>query len=644
MICKNIIFTALFLITCVFANAQNKADSVFTAIQSINSIEQKIDYLNRHIRSNTNQRAAQMRPYIDMADELLNYLPYFYKGENDLLINKIRFYSYIGKSDSAFLMHKKIVPQKLTKEQEAWFLFSEADILVHNGEQEKGMKSLLSALKILDESVKNPSLKAMTLNDIGNVYFMQIDYQNALKYYKLAIEIRKNIAEYKALASTYNNLGSVFKNMEKTDSARFYYLKSYEIRSKIADSMGISGVYNNLGVLAEKELNFNLAAEYFNKAFELGISYGDSLSALPMLINVGNAQWRAKDYSKAEKTLETAVDLAKRSNSSFLESKAYQVLARLFNEKGEHKKAYELILYAISVSLKHSNSETLRITKELESKYENEKNSKTILIQQNQLNEEKIKLLAKEKEQKILILTITAVSILVLVIMYLYRRQRAISKKLKIQTNLLDKSNREIELLLREIHHRVKNNLQIISSLLNIQAKSINHPDAVLTLKESQSRIHSIALVHDKLYMNDSLDKIDVPNYLGELCKDIITSFESETKIKLHAEFTDLDINVNLAMQLGIIINEILTNSLKYAFMNSGSPQIDILLKKHDDDKFELSIKDNGNGMNQNMNKKSFGIYLIESMTEKINGTLTLKSDQNGTSYQIIFSNKGQEN
>jgi two-component sensor histidine kinase len=144
--------------------------------------------------------------------------------------------------------------------------------------------------------------------------------------------------------------------------------------------------------------------------------------------------------------------------------------------------------------------------------------------------------------------------------------------------------------------------------------------------------------------MNDSLDKIDVPNYLGELCKDIITSFESETKIKLHAEFTDLDINVNLAMQLGIIINEILTNSLKYAFMNSGSPQIDILLKKHDDDKFELSIKDNGNGMNQNMNKKSFGIYLIESMTEKINGTLTLKSDQNGTSYQIIFSNKGQEN
>lgn len=635
---KGIFCLIIFLNTICFAQAQSMADSVIAKLELLESKEKKIDYLNHYVRTNTGQKAAQMRPYLKETEELLGIFSFYQIGITDLLINKIRFYSYIGKSDSAFLIHKSAENSKMTMEQKAWFYFSEADLFVHNGEQEKGMKSLLSAMKLLEGPVRNESLKAMTLNDIGVVYFMQKDFNNALKYYNQAVELRKKNAEYRALASTYNNIGSVFKNIEKTDSARFYYLKSYEIRTKIADSMGISGVYNNLGVLAEKEKKFELAAEFYNKAFFLGISYGDSLSALPMLINVGNAYWRAKDFQNAEKTLETAIKIAKSSNSSFLESKANMVLAKLFSEKGDHKKAFDLLVAANTLNLKHSNSETLKITKELEAKYENEKNAKMIQAQKAELNEEKLKLAAKEKQQKLLFTALAVFTLLSLIILYLFIRQKQISKKLGIQTKLLDKSNREIELLLREIHHRVKNNLQIVSSLLNIQARSIDLPEAVTALKESQSRIHSIALIHDKLYLNDRLDHIDVPNYLTELSKEIVNSFDSKGRINLIFEFVEIDLNVNMAMQLGIMLNEILTNSLKYAFDETKSPEISILLKQIETDKFELQVKDNGRGIVENVQKKTFGISLIESIAGKINGLLKISSDKSGTSYSIIFS------
>ncbi len=201
-------------------------------------------------------------------------------------------------------------------------------------------------------------------------------------------------------------------------------------------------------------------------------------------------------------------------------------------------------------------------------------------------------------------------------------------------------SLKEKELLLREIHHRVKNNLQVISSLLNLQSRYIKSKQALEMLKESQNRIKSMALVHEQLYQSRDLARIDFAEYIRRLAAHLFESYRVNPKaIILKINIDDVFLGIDKAIPCGLVINELVSNSLKHAFPADKKGEIRIDLTSDDDKKFTLIVSDNGIGFPKNLdfrNTESLGLQLVCTLADQLGGTLEFDGS-GGTEFEIVF-------
>jgi two-component sensor histidine kinase len=206
----------------------------------------------------------------------------------------------------------------------------------------------------------------------------------------------------------------------------------------------------------------------------------------------------------------------------------------------------------------------------------------------------------------------------------------------------IHKTLQERELQLKEIHHRVKNNLQTILSLLRVEAKEgTKANDINYFVEKSQTRILSISLLHQNLYENKNLKNIDYKVYLNEMCKNLDSILNvSNKKIRFTISADFIFFNIETAGTLGLIINELITNSYKHAFKNEIEGKIKITVVKNFEKEYTVTYSDNGIGIpadNTNI-KKSLGIELIELWTQQLNGKLIRKNTIKGLAYQIVIN------
>jgi len=205
----------------------------------------------------------------------------------------------------------------------------------------------------------------------------------------------------------------------------------------------------------------------------------------------------------------------------------------------------------------------------------------------------------------------------------------------------LKSSLSEKEILLKEIHHRVKNNLQVIISLLNLQAGYIHDEETLRAMQEGQNRVRSMALVHEKFYQLDGISEIDFAEYIEKLCQYIFQTYpETARKVSLDVESDQIALDLDTAMPCGLLINEIVSNSLKYAFPNGQEGHILIKLKALPENKIQITVKDNGVGIadeHQLGNPSTLGLQLISALTSQLNGEVEMFSD-NGTTFNITFT------
>ena len=218
------------------------------------------------------------------------------------------------------------------------------------------------------------------------------------------------------------------------------------------------------------------------------------------------------------------------------------------------------------------------------------------------------------------------------------KRQR---DELEKVNELLEASLKEKEVLLREIHHRVKNNMQVIISLLKLQASIANDERVADALKESQSRVYAMASVHEILYGSDSLIYIEIKSYISKLTKTIFQSYgASMERIDLKVEIEDIKLGIEQAIPLGLLINELVSNSLKYAFPGNRAGQIIIKLQAVDQGEIECIVCDNGEGIQEKLDWRStdtLGFKLISILAEnQLDGVVNLDRD-NGTHFNIRF-------
>ncbi|MEX0274942.1 MAG: sensor histidine kinase [Flavobacteriaceae bacterium] len=203
------------------------------------------------------------------------------------------------------------------------------------------------------------------------------------------------------------------------------------------------------------------------------------------------------------------------------------------------------------------------------------------------------------------------------------------------------------ETMLKEVHHRVKNNLQTVSSLLNLQSRNIEEERIKNILKSSQNRVISMSMVHEMLYMRKDISKIEFRNYVKELTEYLVRSFKgAKNNILLHIDVPDITLNVDTAIPLGLLINEIVTNALKYGIKGDEQGQIHIELKKVAKDSFMLNIGDDGIGCPLDKDPKttkSLGLKLIHNLARQLRGSVVRDTDKKGTHYLIEFREISQE-
>jgi len=229
--------------------------------------------------------------------------------------------------------------------------------------------------------------------------------------------------------------------------------------------------------------------------------------------------------------------------------------------------------------------------------------------------------LAKEKKTRRIMLAGSAILLLAGgIIFYQYRRQKAKSR-------IIQKQSDNLQVLMKEIHHRVKNNLQVISSLLDLQSLTIADSQASEAVKEGKNRVQSMALIHQNLYSEDNIKGIKAKAYISNLLQSLCDSYNiNNDKVKLNTEIDDLNLDVDTMIPLGLVMNELVSNSLKYAFKDGRNGELNIILRE-EPQHLLLRVSDNGTGYPEGVNakdSKSFGMKMIRAFAQKLKAKLDI--------------------
>lgn len=319
--------------------------------------------------------------------------------------------------------------------------------------------------------------------------------------------------------------------------------------------------------------------------------------------------------------------------------------------KGNFKDAYviSLQLKQLTDSLVKNEAQQKELRSQLSydslKQAENKKNySKNLLQKQNEL----------DSSRKILYLTIAGLALTLLAAFAFFRNYKASKKANRIiekqkqeteeKKRIIENSLIEKETLLKEIHHRVKNNLQIVSSLLNLQANRTTDDNLKKIMTEAKSRINSMALIHQKIYQSGNLSSINFQTYIEQMTQSMEVNFNLDhKKITYNINTNGVVLDIDTSIPLGLIINELLTNIYKYAFINRDAGIVTINLQQKNDQELELHIADNGVGLPQNFDihtLNSLGVKLIKGLSNQLKGTIRFENN-NGTHCFINFKKPG---
>jgi two-component sensor histidine kinase len=321
-----------------------------------------------------------------------------------------------------------------------------------------------------------------------------------------------------------------------------------------------------------------------------------------------------------------------------LKLRFFELINQYYNNIGDYKNSYDYLIKIKKINDSLASLDKKRLLQSNELNYFIEEKEKEVLKKDQ---------IIKQNEKVILIIIIISLVIILLIGIYIIKNNRKkrteieqMNKSISRKNKTIKASLKEKEMLLQEIHHRVKNNLQVISGILSLQNSNITDEKSKQLLAESQDRIQAIALLHKTMYQNDNFNVVDFKTYINELITYIKQTNKNVNKdIIVTQEVENINFSIETAIPLSMLINEIITNCYKHAFTNLENGEIFISIRKDTSKKYLLIIKDNGIGLPKNYNEnttKSIGFDLINGLSEQLEGILTFNSN-NGTEINIEF-------
>ena len=472
----------------------------------------------------------------------------------------------------------------------------------NRGAYEQALQYHLRALKTKEELGDKFGI-ARCYNNIGIIYDERGDYDKAMDYYNEALGIFEELEDKQGIAFSYNNLGVVYEARDDYDRALQYHRESLKIKEELGDKKGTADSYINIGGVHEKRDEYSVALDYYLKALKLLEDIDDKRESADACISIGRVHTQLGHFDAALKYLQEGLRIARDIGALYWEMDSYKELANLYENRADFEQA--LRYYKLYSDLRESvfDEESDRAIADLMVKYETEK---------------------KEKESEIYRLKNVELESLIV------ERKQAEER--------LEKLLAEKEILLDEINHRVKNNLQVIISLLSLQSAQVDNEDVRRILGESIDRIRTMSLIHDKLYKADDLTRIDLGVYIRDLTEELFSSYSNLlSDVNLAIDVEEVPLPVSKAIPFGLIINELLNNSFKYAFPDGMRGEILVELKLDGTDKMTLTFSDNGIGFPTDFNiekTETLGLQIVDALIRQLDGSLEI-AKTGGAKYTI---------
>ncbi|MBE9461434.1 histidine kinase dimerization/phosphoacceptor domain -containing protein [Dyadobacter subterraneus] len=505
-----------------------------------------------------------------------------------------------------------------------------------------GLLALATAKQVGDTSIQQCTI----YNRIGMTYFDLGDFENAHQYYKYALTIAEKYKDADAIYEVASNQAFALNGLNRP-------VESLALLNKIEKKYTAAGVdgrvmIDHAIISTLRQLKQNAKAEIY--CDEL-LNIASHLTSREELHNkiysiVIPFYLATQDYSKAEKYLPLHKELAGRSQNRKNQYANFLWQSRLDSARRNYVSA--MGNYEHYSALKDSvfNETKIREIGQLEVIYDIEKKDENIgmLTKQSQLQAGMLR--QASLVQKITLVSIAMLLIILSLLYNSYRLNQKINLNMQVQQEEINRKNISLsrlviekEWLIKEIHHRVKNNLHMVAGLLDSQSEFLKTDEARMAITDSQHRIQSMSMIHQKLYQTENMSTIDISAYVHEMVAYLKDSFDSRQPIIFNIQVERVEMNISYSIPLGLILNEAITNAIKYAFPGDRSGIITIVLEQTVPENFILSISDNGIGISNDFDiqkNNTFGLALIQGLCDDIGGKLEINS-HGGTEIRISF-------
>lgn len=531
---------------------------------------------------------------------------------------------------------KLLIPLKYNRLHMAYSALSY--IRISRGEYKKGTSYGLKAVAI-GEQVGDTSIEmAEVYKNAGYCYDVVDDDANIAYYARKAFDIAKKNDNFFEIYSASAQLGKVLRKTSPDSCVSFLksVLRQYPLpawHGSLIDAYSeILSAYNMTNQFREAEY-------YADKMLVLAATLPEmSLSRSYVLTKVINFYVNSKQYAKAAKLLPVCKKIEEQNGQIPALATVYLRMSFVDSAMGNYKSAYESFRTWYTIMDSIEGLEQKKQISELQIAFQTEKQKKDILLLQKD-NRRKSDSLNRSSLQRNIVLTLSLFLLIIFCLLYYqFRLKRNAHRQISSKNKMLEKLVQEKEWLLRELHHRVKNNLQTVVSLLESQAVNLKD-DALFAIHESQQRVFAISLIHKKLYMDEYVKTVDMAAYIPELVG-YIKEMHPGSSIEVRYDIHEITLDISQAVPVALIINEAVTNTFKYAFTADQQRKLlTISMAPAANGNLQINITDNGTGIdhkNATGAGEGLGMRLLFGLTDDIGGTISVINDK-GTLIQIEF-------
>ncbi|WP_205514024.1 tetratricopeptide repeat-containing sensor histidine kinase [Longitalea arenae] len=506
---------------------------------------------------------------------------------------------------------------------------------LRNGKYDNAIKHFLEALKISEEA--GDRFGVMEANySISWAHLDRHNYKTALQYLKIAERQNDSLPFSNISLNIFNHLGVLHKETGALEMARYYLEKGVRLSGKV-EHQGLNiTLINNLASVYSKQGLKEKAVALQKEALQRSRAMGNYLRELQVLYGLART-YGNDDLPNAIHYLQEAISLARAKGAYNQEMRYLRAITPWYVKQGNYKEAFLMKEREKLLSDSFIQNSMSKNIASLKAEYELSRSNARIKELDLLNNKRKLEL----KNASLLhYVTFGGIGLLLVILGLLYnqyRIKRQNNQEISFKNQALQRLLEEKEWLVKEIHHRVKNNLHTVMSLLESQSVYLRD-EALLAVQNSKHRIYAMSLIHQKLYQDEHMTQVDLSVYLPELINYLHDSFDLGKYIHFRSAIEKIEVDIAIAIPIGLIVNEAITNSIKYAFPGRTANEIRIQLGQTGRNTILLSITDNGIGISEadRLKKDSLGFKLMQGLTGDLHGRFTVES-HHGTSISVEF-------